>query len=42
MTQPAKGSHSAMEALYPFLYADTSDLSGVLAQLGDLFGLGHR
>ena len=33
MTQPAKGSSSAMEALYPFLYASTSDLSDVLAQV---------
>ena len=33
MTQPAKGSPGAMEALYPFLYADTSDLSEVLAQV---------
>jgi len=33
VTQPAKGSSSAMEALYPFLYASTSDLSDVLAQV---------
>jgi D-sedoheptulose 7-phosphate isomerase len=25
--------NEAMEALYPFLYADTSDLSAVLAQV---------
>ncbi len=33
MTQPAKGNPGAMEALYPFLYAGTSDLSEVLAQV---------
>jgi D-sedoheptulose 7-phosphate isomerase len=33
VTQQGKGGPSAMEALYPFLYASTSDLSGVLAQV---------
>ena len=33
MTQQAHSGPNAMEALYPFLYADESDLSGVLAQV---------
>jgi D-sedoheptulose 7-phosphate isomerase len=33
MTRQARGSPGAMEALYPFLYADDSDLSKVLAEV---------
>ena len=33
MTQQAHNGPNAMEALYPFLYADESDLSAVLAQV---------
>jgi D-sedoheptulose 7-phosphate isomerase len=33
MTRQAQGSSDAMEALYPFLYADESDLSKVLAEV---------